>query len=77
MASGAGAGRSAQFALEEMIERLKAQSIAALVVVPPEIHVHLLRLRALQLPAGILRDERAAALAEARALVAQQGQLER
>ncbi|MDX9886533.1 SulP family inorganic anion transporter [Thauera sp.] len=64
---------SAQFALEEMIERLKAQSIAALVVVPPTIFEQLLRLRAPHLPAGLLRDDLEAALAEARGLVAQPG----
>jgi SulP family sulfate permease len=64
---------SAQFALEEMIERLKAQSIAALVVVPPAILEQLLRLRAPHLPGGILRADLAAALAEARGLVAAQG----
>ena len=64
---------SAQFALEEMIERLKAQSIAALVVVPPAILEQLLRLRAPHLPAGILRDDLELALAEARNLVAQPG----
>lgn len=64
---------SAQFALEEMIEGLKAQSIAALVVVPPAIHAQLLRLRAPHLPAGILRDDLELALAEARNLVAQPG----
>lgn len=61
---------SAQFALEEMIERLKAQAIAVLVVVPPAIHAQLLRLRAPHLPAAILRDDLEKALAEARALVA-------
>lgn len=64
---------SAQFALEEMIERLKAQSIAALVVVPPVIQAQLLRLRAPHLPAAILRHDLEAALAEARGLVAQPG----
>ena len=57
---------SAQFALEEMIEGLHAQSIAARVVVPPEIHAQLLRLGAPQLPAAILRDDLDRALAEAR-----------
>lgn len=60
---------SAQFALEEMIERLKAQSIAVLVVVPPAILEQLLRLRAPHLPAEVLRDELPGALAEARKLV--------
>jgi SulP family sulfate permease len=64
---------SAQFALEEMIERLSAQSIAVRVVVPPAIHQQLLRLRAPQLPAGILRDDLETALAEARSLVTQPG----
>jgi SulP family sulfate permease len=64
---------SAQFALEEMIEGLKAQSIAALVVVPPAIQAQLLRLRAPHLPAAILRHDLEAALAEARGLVAQPG----
>lgn len=66
---------SAQFALEEMIERLKAQAIAALVVVPPAIHDQLLRLRAPHLPAAILRDDLEAALAEARALAARLGRV--
>ncbi|TXH91476.1 SulP family inorganic anion transporter [Thauera aminoaromatica] len=61
---------SAQFALEEMIEGLQAQSIAARVVVPPEIHAQLLRLGAPQLPAAILHDELDAALAAARRLAA-------
>jgi SulP family sulfate permease len=61
---------SAQFALEEMIEGLKAQDIAALVVVPPPIHGQLLRLRTPHLPAAILRDDLAAALVDARALAA-------
>jgi SulP family sulfate permease len=64
---------SAQFALEEMIERLNAQSIAVRVVVPPAIHQQLLRLCAPQLPAGILRDDLETALAEARSLVTQPG----
>ena len=61
---------SAQFALEEMIEGLHAQSIAARVVVPTEIHAQLLRLGAPQLPAAILHDELETALAEARRLAA-------
>ena len=61
---------SAQFALEEMIEGLHAQSIAARVVVPAEIHAQLLRLGAPQLPAAILHDELETALAEARRLAA-------
>ncbi len=61
---------SAQFALEEMIERLKAQSIAAFVVVPTALLEQLLRLRAPHLPAAILRDDLEGALAEARERVA-------
>jgi SulP family sulfate permease len=57
---------SAQFALEDMVERLKAQSIAVFVVVPPAIHAQLLRLRAPQLPAAILYDDLDAALQQAR-----------
>jgi len=57
---------SAQFALEDMVERLKAQSIAVFVVVPPAIHSQLLRLRAPQLPAAILYDDLDAALQQAR-----------
>lgn len=60
---------SAQFALEEMIERLNALSIAVRVVVPPAILAQLLRLRAPQLPADILRDDLQGALAEARRLI--------
>jgi SulP family sulfate permease len=57
---------SAQFALEDMVERLKAQSIAVFVVVPPAIHAQLLRLRAPQLPAAVLYDDLDAALQQAR-----------
>lgn len=57
---------SAQFALEDMAERLKAQSIAVFVVVPPAIHAQLLRLRAPQLPAAVLYDDLDAALQQAR-----------
>lgn len=57
---------SAQFALEDMVERLKAQSIAVFVVVPPTIHAQLLRLRAPQLPAEVLYDDLDAALQQAR-----------
>ena len=60
---------SAQFALEEMIERLNALSIAVRVVVPPAIHAQLLRLRAPQLPVEILREDLGTTLAEARKLV--------
>ena len=63
---------SAQFTLEEMIERLRSQDIEALVVVPPALHAQLQRLRAPQLPVEILRDDLAEALAEARARVAAQ-----
>ncbi|HRP66616.1 MAG TPA: SulP family inorganic anion transporter [Thauera sp.] len=61
---------SAQFALEEMVERLKAQSIAVFIVVPPAIQAELMRLRAPHLPAALLRSDLDAALGEARALVA-------
>lgn len=61
---------SAQFALKEMVDHLKTQSIAVLVVVPPAIHAQLLRLHAPNLPAALLRHDLAAALGEARALVA-------
>ncbi|MDD3675193.1 SulP family inorganic anion transporter [Thauera propionica] len=57
---------SAQFALEDMVERLKVQSIAVFVVVPPAIHAQLLRLRAPQLPAAVLYDDLDAALQQAR-----------
>lgn len=61
---------SAQFALEEMVERLKAQSIAVFIVVPPAIEAELMRLRAPHLPAELLRSDLDAALGEARGLVA-------
>ena len=63
---------SAQFALEEMIERLRAQDIETLVVVPTAILPQLQRLRAPCLPVAILRDDLPSALAEARQRVAAQ-----
>lgn len=60
---------SAQFALEEMVERLKAQSIVVFIVVPPAIQTELMRLRAPHLPAELLRSDLGAALGEARGLV--------
>ncbi|HNQ76533.1 MAG TPA: SulP family inorganic anion transporter, partial [Pseudothauera hydrothermalis] len=59
---------SAVFALEEMIEGLQAQGIAAFVVVPPAIRAQLAALRAPNLPADILFDDYAQAKAAARAV---------
>ena len=61
---------SAQFALEEMVERLKSMEIAVFVVVPPAIHTQLARLRAPHLPAEILFDDLPTALERARAAAA-------
>lgn len=57
---------SAVFALEQMIEGLNMQGIAAFVVVPPAIRAQLAALRAPNLPTGILFDDYAQAKAAAR-----------
>jgi SulP family sulfate permease len=57
---------SAVFTLEEMIEGLKAQDIAAFVVVPPAIRAQLAALGAPSLPEHILYDDYAPAKAAAR-----------
>lgn len=57
---------SAVFTLEEMVEGLKAQDIAAFVVVPPPIRSQLAALRAPSLPESVLYDDYATAKAAAR-----------
>lgn len=57
---------SAVFTLEEMIEGLKAQDIAAFVVVPPAIRAQLAALKAPALPERLLYDDYVAAKAAAR-----------
>ncbi|MFN3988199.1 MAG: SulP family inorganic anion transporter [Rhodocyclaceae bacterium] len=61
---------SAHFALEEMVERLRAQSIPAFVAVRPELRAQLVRLNAPYLPAAIFHDDLPAALSAARAVMA-------
>ncbi len=61
---------SAEFTLEEMIEGLKANHIAAFVVVRPTIRAQLAALKAPNLPPEIFADDLESALIRARALPA-------
>jgi SulP family sulfate permease len=65
---------SAHFALEEMVEHLRALAIPAFVAVRPELRAQLVRLDAPHLPPAMFHDDLDAALAAARAAIGQAGQ---
>jgi SulP family sulfate permease len=65
---------SAHFALEEMVEHLRAMAIPAFVAVRPELRAQLVRLDAPHLPPAMFHDDLDAALAAARAAIGQAGQ---
>ena len=64
---------SAHFALEEMVEGLRAQAIPVFIAVRPALREQMVRLDAPHLPAAIFHDDLDAALAAARAAMQQAG----